>query len=111
MAGTAHAASTRAEYVAQVDPICQAGHSQAKAATRSDFRGAAGGGDEGAVSGWLQLRDAASDFLERVARVLARDNARRAGKLLSRAYDREFKAELVVQDFGFRYCTPFLVPG
>jgi hypothetical protein len=32
---TAYAASTRAEYVAQVDPICRAGHSKEKTVVRS----------------------------------------------------------------------------
>jgi hypothetical protein len=65
-------------------------------------------GDEGTVSQWLRLRGAATDFLKRSTRALSQGNSERSGELLSKTYDREFKAEILVQDFAFKYCTPFL---
>jgi hypothetical protein len=146
---TASAAGTRVEYVAQVNPICQAQHNQAKTAHRSykkrirpfikrgieplpkaavriylryqreivRLRRTADAQilavppaptDRSTVSEWLRLRGAATDFVERSARAVAHGNSRWAGQLLTKANDREFKAELLVQDFGLDACTPFL---
>jgi hypothetical protein len=150
-ATTAQAETTRAAWVAQVDPICHTEHGQAKAVYRSyknqirpfvkrgidpehlpkaavriyvryqdkvvRIRGSAdtqistvppASGDEGTVSQWLRLRGVATGFIKRSTRVLSHGNSERAGKLLTKTYDREFKAEILVQDFGFNYCTPFL---
>jgi hypothetical protein len=148
-AATAYAASTRAEYVAQVDPICQIEQGRAKAAHRSyknrirpflkshveplpkaavriyvryedevvRIRRSAdtqiltippASGDEDTVSQWLRLRGAATTFLKRSTQAVSEGNSERAGQLFTKANDREFKAEILVQDFGFNYCTPFI---
>jgi hypothetical protein len=144
----AHAAATRAEYVAQVDPICHAAEKKESRAVRSLKKAAkrlrdrgidteeltkpvirlgahfyrqgahrvratntqiaavpAAPGDESIVALWLQKRRAVSDFLGRGARAFAHAKRRQVRKQISQAFKREFAAETVVRDFGFRYCS------
>jgi hypothetical protein len=62
-------------------------------------------GDESIVAEWLQARTAASDFFQRGVHVFAHGRERRGKKLIGISFKREFKAELLVQDFGFKSCA------
>ena len=147
-ATAAYAAATRAEYVAQVDPICRAANPKetgllkalerrikqlhrhgvdtetpAKRVIRIAIRYydrlaqlqrdqndqiamvAPGPGDESLVAEWLQTRTAASDFFQRGVHLFAQGRERRGKKLIGISFKREFKAELLVQGFGFKSCA------
>jgi hypothetical protein len=145
VAATAYAASTRAEYVAQVDPICQAAHIKGKAAAHSfkarirqlrnrgiDPEGKAGiraavqfygrvvrversaineiarvppaPGDEELISQWLRKLTQVDVRLQHFIRLLPQGEERKARRAISRAFEAGFRADNLVQDFGFKYC-------
>jgi hypothetical protein len=135
MPGPAHAATTRAEYVAQADPICAAANADIAGLNKRFLRlhkkgryGAAGAalrktgtrlsvslaqvraiaappGDEATVTSWLGLIDDVAAVNRRMGRAEAKQRFGKVVKLINRNAQLHDQAHTLVADWGFQSCA------
>jgi hypothetical protein len=132
---SSHAAATRAEYVAQADPICAAANADIAKLNKKFFRlhkkgryGAAGvalgktgprlsasiaqvraitppPGDEATVTSWLGFVDGVAADNRKMGRAEAKQRFGKVVKLIKRNGRLQDRAHALVADWGFQNCA------
>jgi hypothetical protein len=134
MVSSAVAAPTRAEYIAQADPICQttnergvrAIRGQAKDVTSGRYKQAARkhvrlirifaagvsqlavlqppDADAALIGSWIQSLQAQIPLAKRITKPLARGHIPKASRILKRLTRLSDETKAMIRDYGFQFC-------